>query len=507
MEAPALLNSIPQNEWIGKIVLIRVGQLAGYSGKVLKYEHGWVTVDHPSLDGGVHSRRPKELSLLPTTDTVEKSNDSDNKEVKDDGMIDTEKEDTMDKNKFHIDYNDLEEMMFYLDSYFEEEGEYEVNTMEEIDEIESESDEVEGSSNLEDISPSKGMRVEIRDKDYIWSAASIFRVNEDITVTVRYDGWGFEWDEIVPYPSPRLAKIFTYTKEVKCAAELFPKRSKGSNAWPCKVQFRMAHPGHTNAMALLRLETNIFVSPYGHNLPLQLQNIMANNGLWLSTKKIKGFSQGVLSTVKYFEEAMNLATEDHFGVLPDGALEQGTLVSEKYRVVKEGGGGTSALEVRPDYLPAKKRKIEQSTTPDTPEPIPPPIEVEEVEDVSELTLDVPPPIIVTNCFPNICCNPTTKQFTVTTLCNGNEVSLGSFPSLTQAQTPSKTSNRFDEAQSISPSKVVYAFETNYEVGNTFHIGKWTRSLLKLNGPEQRLVKNRIGKRKSYKPKKLNEFII
>lgn len=109
------------------------------------------------------------------------------------------------------------------------------------------------------------MPVEIRDHDSIWSAAKIIDVKYDNSdsqsnskakskggrskakknttkdqnidskddssnatpqcqVTIRYEGWGSEWDETLPYPHPRLARLFTYTKKVKCFVDLLSKQ-------------------------------------------------------------------------------------------------------------------------------------------------------------------------------------------------------------------------------------------------------------------------------------------
>ncbi|KAL7462488.1 hypothetical protein ACHAXS_002867, partial [Conticribra weissflogii] len=226
-------------------------------------------------------------------------------------------------------------------------------------------------SNLMGVEPKLNMPLEIRDPDSIWSAAKIIEINygdatskqcndagkkgnaadTNCTVTIRYEGWGTEWDETLPYPNPRLARIFTYTKKVKCFVDLLPKRKAiasgkkparrqhstsissgdGTNnctsshitdvknwtdIWPCKVSFRMPHPfcedvsssqqndinalfnpqrakgeGETaqqRAELLLRLESNIFIEPYlPEYLPAFLRNRMTHGGWWLNGSKLR----------------------------------------------------------------------------------------------------------------------------------------------------------------------------------------------------------------------------
>lgn len=322
MEGPQLLSSIPQDEWVGREVLIRVGQLAGYPGKVLNYENDWVTLEAATLKlkNLSHNRRANELSIL--------HRDAENhyyaKAIVIDKTSAATKHATIttDENKLNIDYDDNEEMLSHLDSYFEE--------MEEEGSIDSSVDFVE------DIDV--GMRVDVLDEEHIWNPASICRVNKDNTVAVTYDGWEDEYNEDLPFPSPRIAKIFTYTKEFKCLAEIFLKRSKGSRSkaryypWPCRVQVRMAHPGQQTALETLAEEDNVFVSPYGEKIPLQLQDAMINNGMWLSTKKIRQFSV-VKSTVQCFQDAIDLAIDDdETDAFPYKRFDQGSLFSEKYEI-------------------------------------------------------------------------------------------------------------------------------------------------------------------------------
>ncbi len=47
-------------------------------------------------------------------------------------------------------------------------------------------------------------------------------------VTVQYEGWGEQWDETLPYPNNRLARMFTYTKKVKCFVAMLGVRKQKS---------------------------------------------------------------------------------------------------------------------------------------------------------------------------------------------------------------------------------------------------------------------------------------
>lgn len=59
-----------------------------------------------------------------------------------------------------------------------------------------------------------GDEVDVRDVGclgHMWREAHIMGVGAD-TVTIRFDGWGAWWDEVLPTDSPRLAPRHTHTR-------------------------------------------------------------------------------------------------------------------------------------------------------------------------------------------------------------------------------------------------------------------------------------------------------
>lgn len=131
------------------------------------------------------------------------------------------------------------------------------------------------------------MRVDFRDKRYIWNAATVVEIEKSIDyniVTVSYDGWGEEWDEKISWHHERLAKNFRYTREVKCLVGLPLQKSNKNTFWPCKVQFRMPHPGHNQACEDLRFEMSIFVIPYGSSVPKEFD--MKQDGSWIQASRV-----------------------------------------------------------------------------------------------------------------------------------------------------------------------------------------------------------------------------
>ncbi len=230
-------------------------------------------------------------------------------------------------------------------------------------------DEKDEDSNLADVEPEVGMEIDFRDPDYIWSSGRIVGVKSapkskaaKKQVTVQYDGWPPDWNEVVTWPSVRIAKLFTYTKRVRCFAEgIIPKKappkkkaSEGTGQkavtctlWPCTVRFRMPHPAHRGrAEELLRLEPNVFVQPYApETLPQDiLCTIENNNGAWLHNGRLRLWKNEnalvMLGTLHpSFEFAYKLGQDDTStpGKLPFRAMEVGSLLNSAYRVFKVGG--------------------------------------------------------------------------------------------------------------------------------------------------------------------------
>eukprot|EP00571_Detonula_confervacea_P015873 CAMPEP_0172303214 /NCGR_PEP_ID=MMETSP1058-20130122/4790_1 /TAXON_ID=83371 /ORGANISM="Detonula confervacea, Strain CCMP 353" /LENGTH=748 /DNA_ID=CAMNT_0013013955 /DNA_START=146 /DNA_END=2387 /DNA_ORIENTATION=+ len=180
------------------------------------------------------------------------------------------------------------------------------------------------NSNLSGVAPKLNMPIEIRDSDFVWNMSRITRISYDndkcqnnsgnssgldgsppkCHVTVRYEGWGPHWDETLRYPNERLARVFTYTKLVKCFVTLLgskkndiPNEGNAESAknirnwtdtWPCKVFFRMPHPNQSHASAFLQEENNVYVEPYmGHLLPQAVQHQITNGGQWVNESMLR----------------------------------------------------------------------------------------------------------------------------------------------------------------------------------------------------------------------------
>ena len=228
-------------------------------------------------------------------------------------------------------------------------------------------DEKDEDSNLADVEPEVGMCIDFRDPDYIWSSGKIVAVKSTKSkagkkqVTVQYDGWPPDWNEVVSWPSVRIAKLFTYTKRIRCFVDgILPKKNppkkKASgdpgrkpvtcHVWPCMVRFRMPHPAHRGrAEELLRLEPNVFVQPYAPDtLPNDIVCTIENGGVWLHNNRLRMWKNenalAMLGTVHpSFEFAYKVGLNDPAtpGKLPSRAMEVGSLLNADYRVFKVGG--------------------------------------------------------------------------------------------------------------------------------------------------------------------------
>lgn len=210
-------------------------------------------------------------------------------------------------------------------------------------------------------------------------------------VTIRYEGWGKEWDETVPYPNNRLSRMFTYTKKVKCFVTMLggqkhsPSQTGSAElmnidplnwtkVWPCVATFRMPHPGQANtsaAFACLRGQgSRIFIRPYlAYMLPKTVQRRMVHGGHWVDGGKIlswkeldlnnsfvsssgnsilrelppAGVEVGAAAGTAYcfvhnFYQAYRAARSDWIkGHLPPNAVWEGALLRDEYRVRNVGG--------------------------------------------------------------------------------------------------------------------------------------------------------------------------
>jgi len=229
--------------------------------------------------------------------------------------------------------------------------------------------------------PQIGMAIEICDPDGIWSSATIAKIkvekqNLQTHVTVRYDGWGSEWDETcLWHDTTRLAKIFTFTKRFRCMVDLktlTPASKLACTLWPCIVNFRMPDPTDIlsqkiDAQNFLRSEQNIFVEPYGGNvglLPncLSLKKGNANNisGIWINVSRVKRWRDNLKNKNRQplmdnFEKAYQIALRDQStpNNLPLQVFQEGSLISAKYRpeiTSQCNSDSSSSLSGKSDYL-------------------------------------------------------------------------------------------------------------------------------------------------------------
>mmetsp|Transcript_6173 Transcript_6173/g.13574 ORF Transcript_6173/g.13574 Transcript_6173/m.13574 type:complete len:619 (-) Transcript_6173:99-1955(-) len=351
-------------------------------------------------------------------------------------------------------------------------------------------DESDLDSNLADVEPEVGMEIDFRDPDYIWSSAKIVKVskargrpsdpsttgtkgrstNGKIQVTIRYDGWPSDWDELVSWPSVRVARLFTYTKRVKCLVDglLVTKKHRGKTIaddgtkigycsyWPCTVRFRMPHPAHrARAEELLRLEPNVFVQPYGLQDDIIPPTVLSvsNGGVWLHNNKLRMWrddttlSQTMGILPPNFDMAYKISLQDTAtpGKLPTKAVELGSLLNADYRVFTLGGepvnglmySGATLDHPKPKAKPIKqlskksererKLRVDEET------------KVEELKHQLRPRIEVPPtlpaPIAIlepSNSSSEAVRFRRTQRWGAAVSVGGNDLFLGSFPSRTHA---------------------------------------------------------------------------
>ena len=246
-----------------------------------------------------------------------------------------------------------------------------------------------------EVEPRVNMPLDILDDEFIWNLARIVRVSyedDKCYVTVRYEGWGSKWDVELPYPNERLARVFTYTRQVRCfvtllgssKVEICDKASipghlllknsdNWTDAWPCKVSFRMPCHNRESACDVLRREDKVYVQPYmAYALPGSVQKHMTHGGQWVDTSRLlpwkdldvnnpvnvpericilqemtssRGQPAGndpALSSsqgskfyyfIKVFCDAYRMAQSDWIqGRLPRQALSKGALLKDEYRI-------------------------------------------------------------------------------------------------------------------------------------------------------------------------------
>jgi hypothetical protein len=234
----------------------------------------------------------------------------------------------------------------------------------------------------------EGMRIDMRDEYFIWSAARVQRIYHDDkgnpqTAKIRFEGWGEQWDEQVQVGSDRIAPLYTFTKEVKCFVTILPKKitrkpSKDqleslpagavrnySYVWPARLQVRMPHPVEEEddtvdqcleAENSLRAEPRLYFRPYLPHLLPKAVHLDNDGGAWLpaqtSVREWKDNPQmtGVLHPkfMTAFEDALKDNTI--VGFLRNSRkmiFDNGSLLVDNLRVFNPNGAekrdGTLAL--------------------------------------------------------------------------------------------------------------------------------------------------------------------
>lgn len=189
------------------------------------------------------------------------------------------------------------------------------------------------------------MSIDICDKDCIWSSGKITKLHPGQTYrcSVRYDGWGQEWDEAIIWTntSRRIARVSTYTKRALCIVYL-----NKSTPWPCILNLRMPNPNtfeqqQIHAQVSLSKEKLVFIQPYGLKeklIPDYIAKKVSFGGMWLDTKNVFCWKElhriSSRDKVTNFSEAYELAMRDINvkATLPTNAFQKGSLLREMYRV-------------------------------------------------------------------------------------------------------------------------------------------------------------------------------
>ena len=359
-------------------------------------------------------------------------------------------------------------------------------------------DERDSDSNLADVEPEVGMEIDFRDPDYIWSSAKIVKVStakvkttspsskgtastqgsptkeKRLQVTVRYDGWPSDWDEVVSWPCVRVARLFTYTKRLRCLADglLVMKKNRSKTRaddgaklnycsyWPCTVRFRMPHPAHrARAEELLRLEPNVFVQPYGLKeeiLPPTSLSV-SSGGFWIHNSKLRRWrddktliqTMGILPP--NFDIAYKMALQDTKtpGKLPTKAMEIGSLLNADYRVFSLGGepingimyNGATLDHPKPKPKPVKQlsKKSERERKLRADEEAKAKELRKQRRSLAEHPPTLPTPITIlepSNSSSAAVRFQKTKRWGAAVNVGGNDLFLGSFPSRTHAEAAS-----------------------------------------------------------------------
>ena len=230
-----------------------------------------------------------------------------------------------------------------------------------------------------------GMWVDACDEESIWSAARISRIKrKKKAVTVHYIGWGPEWDEVISYRSSgalkRLATHKTYSMRFKCIVDLVDKDIRGNRhqtlLWPCIVNIRSPSPiasleDYKTAQEGLKVETNIFVEPYGLKNKYLQENTLTkviDGGTWIKVRQVKGWK--IINFDKTdkkqfplkFDLAYNLAKNDEsVGKLPNNAFEKNTLLHKSLRKTRKTGRKENRKDAASSSLSSDDNKSESTS--------------------------------------------------------------------------------------------------------------------------------------------------
>jgi len=182
----------------------------------------------------------------------------------------------------------------------------------------------------------RGKEVDVCDYENIWSTAKIISIRNDgdeKKVTIRYDGWGSEWDEVIDWKDPqRVAKAGTYTKRFKCIVSDFDK----FDLWPCIINIRTPSPWvsraeYKKAELSLTREPNVFIQPYGKQKGFP-------SSAWHGAAYVHPFNLSEISQkpkrLSKFTSALEIAKKDKSVPLlrDDNLFKKGSLVNESFRM-------------------------------------------------------------------------------------------------------------------------------------------------------------------------------
>ena len=249
--------------------------------------------------------------------------------------------------------------------------------------------------------PAPGTEIELRDLDFTWCPCVVIK-NWKTKIKVRYIGWSSEWDETLPYPHSRLARMYTYTKRVKC----WVRQGNTDTRFPAVVRLRNPQPGSRHAEEALAMESKVYVE-YFHPGPRVMKQKNEEKGEWVNTRNVTGWSSyggnrvlddakksqdgnlgtknSIADALKRLESSIRTAVNPaaavneslggggSIGKLPRRAFERGSLLRREYRVLVGGGevvnGFTFTGEIKESESSQRKAATKQPSS----EPIAVPI--------------------------------------------------------------------------------------------------------------------------------------